>query len=273
MNICIIGCGKMGEAILAGWLAAESGAAAALSAQNFVVVGHTQERCDYLAKRYGVRVQRHMNDISDCSIIVLGVKPQVLGEVLDNLSAVLASSQGEVPLVLSIAAGVTTSTIEGKLNSGVRVVRAMPNTPLQVGKGATAVAAGQTAFAEDVRLVCDLFNCLGLAVQVEEDQINAVCALSGAAPAYFALMIEALSAAGADAGLSYETACALLVQSGLGTFDMMCKTNQTPEQVRVSVCSPGGTTLAALAAMQEGGFSSALKDGVRAAMARAKELA
>ena len=131
MKIGIIGCGKMGEAMLAGWLAASSGAAADISAADILIVGHTAERCAALEQRYDVRTQQGMAGIADADLIVLGVKPQVLGGVLDDLAQELAASDG-APLVLSIAAGVATSTIEGKLGPVVRVVRAMPNTPLQV---------------------------------------------------------------------------------------------------------------------------------------------
>ena len=272
MKIGIIGCGKMGEAMLAGWLAASSGAAADISAADILIVGHTAERCASLEQRYDVRTQQGMAGIADADLIVLGVKPQVLGGVLDDLAQELAASDG-APLVLSIAAGVATSTIEGKLGPVVRVVRAMPNTPLQVEQGATAVAAGVAASPQDVQLVLELFDCLGLAVAIEEEQIDAVGALSGAAPAYFAALVEALTAAGAQAGLPADTACALLVQSGLGTFTLMEATGQTPAEVRTSVCSPGGTTLAALGAMDEAGFARSLDAGVKAAIARAKELA
>lgn len=260
----------MGEAILAGWLGARSGAAADLSAEDFLIIGHTEERCAQLQERYGVRTQRTLDGAADAELIVLGVKPQVLGGVLDDLAQALGGRT--TPLVLSIAAGVPTASIEAKLE-GVRVVRAMPNTPLLIGEGATAVAPGSSADASDARRICDLFDCLGVAVQVREDQIDAVGATSGAAPAYFAALVEGLVQAAVHAGLPEDVAQALLVQSGRGTFDLMQQTGQTPEEVRVSVCSPGGTTLAALAAMDSTGFTDSLRAGVEAAIRRAKELA
>lgn len=272
MKVCIIGCGKMGEAMLAGWLAASPDAPAALSAPDVRIVGHTAERRRVLEERYGVRTQQDMHGIADADLIVLGVKPQVLGSVLDELAGVLAEA-ARMPLILSIAAGVPTTAIESALGDGARVVRAMPNTPLQVGQGATAIASGSAASDQDAQLVKSLFDRLGIAVLVCEDQIDAVGALSGAAPAYFAALVEALVAAGEEAGLPAQTACELLVQSGLGTFCLMQRTGQTPEQVRTAVCSPGGTTLAALAAMEQAGFAPSLNAGVKAAIARAKELA
>lgn len=270
MTIGIIGCGKMGEAILTGWIGARTGVAADLTPADFLIVGHSQQRCEQLRHRHGVRVQTDMSGIQAADIIVLGVKPQVLPEVLSQLAPHL---EGAPHLVVSIAAGVACATIEAALPAGARVVRAMPNTPLQVGQGATAVAAGATATPSDEQLVCDLFDCLGLAVKVREDQIDAVAALSGAAPAYFAALIEALAVAGEQAGLPAAVAEALLVQSGFGTFDMMRATGASPEQTRLSVCSPGGTTLAALAAMDQAGFAASIQAGVKAAIDRAKELA
>ena len=270
MTICIIGCGKMGEAILTGWIGARTGAAAALAPADFLVVGHSDQRCEQLRQRHWVHVQTDMEGVDAADVSVHGVKPQVLPGVLEELAPHLATSPH---LVISIAAGGASATIEAALPAGVRVVRAMPNTPLQVGQGATAVAAGASATPSDQRLVCDLFESLGVAVEVHEDQINAVAALSGAAPAYYAALIEALVAAGERAGLPAPLGEALLVQSGFGTFDMMRKTGASPEQTRVAVCSPGGTTLAALSAMDRGGFASSIQDGVQAAIDRAKELA
>lgn len=270
MTIGIIGCGKMGEAILTGWLHAQTGPAAAFGANDFLIVGHTAKQCESITHRYGVRAQINMDGIEKADIVVLGVKPQVLPGVLVDLAPHL---EGAPHVVISIAAGVPTQTIEEALPAGVRVVRAMPNTPLQVGAGASAVAAGASATQSDLALVRDLFQSLGLAVEVAESQIDAVTALSGAAPAYFAALVEALAAAGEEVGLPRATAEALLVQSGAGTFEMMRKTGQTPEQTRVAVCSPGGTTLAALGAMEDAGFSASLAAGVQAAVRRAKELA
>lgn len=270
MTVCVIGCGKMGEAILSGWLHASAGPAAELTADSFLIVGHSDERCQQLRERFGVRVQQTMEGVGAADIILLGVKPQVLPGILADVAPHL---EGASHLVISIAAGVPTETIEAALPAATRVVRAMPNTPLQVGQGATAVAPGISASAEDAQLACDLFDSLGLAVQVREDEMDAVTALSGAAPAYYAAFIEALVAAGARAGLPSETAEALLTQSGLGTFLMMWETGQTPRQTREAVCSPGGTTLAALGAMEQAGFAASLEAGVRAAIDRAKELA
>lgn len=269
MTVCIIGCGKMGEAILTGWIHASTGRAAQLAPDDFLIVGHSAERCEQLARRHGVRVQQDCTGASAADVIVLGVKPQVLPGVLEQLAPHL---EGAAPLIVSIAAGIPTSAIEAALPAGARVVRAMPNTPLQVGEGATAVAGGATAAPADVRLACDLFDCLGVAMEVSESQIDAVTALSGAAPAYFAALVEALAEAGARAGLPRSTAEALLAQSGLGTFRLMRETGQPAAEVREAVCSPGGTTLAALAAMDQAGFAAAAAAGVQAAIDRAKEL-
>lgn len=270
MTICIIGCGKMGEAILTGWIHARTGEAAHLTPADFLVAGHSTERCDQIARRHAVHVQQGLEGVGAADSIVLGVKPQVLPDILEELAPQIANSPH---LVISIAAGIPTAAIEAALPAGTRVVRAMPNTPLQIGEGATAVAGGATATPADVQLVCDLFACLGMAIKVHEGQMDAVGAISGAAPAYFSALVEALASAGAHVGLPASTCEALLVQSGLGTFQMMRETGQTPAETRMAVCSPGGTTLAALAAMDEAGFAESIDAGVQAALHRAKELA
>ncbi len=279
----IVGGGKMGEAILGGWLAAEEEPAACLSAQNFVVVNPGEERRTYLTERYGVACVADVADTQGADIAVLAVKPQVMRDVLTTVSQMPAYAGAHAPLFVSIAAGLTTEVLledlspEGDPSDAEapppRLVRTMPNMPLQVGAGTTAVCASRTSTDDDVALVRDLFACLGSAYVVAEDDMDAVCALSGSGPAYVAAMIEALRDAGVSCGLDGELAEALALDMTYGTCRLMRQTGRSPEDTRTSICSPGGTTLAALSAMDEAGFSRALSQGVLAAAARSRELA
>lgn len=261
----------MGRAMLSGWLSAKD-SPTAIAPEDVLVVGHTPESCERIREELGVEVTSNIENAGEYDTIVLAVKPQVFPEIMGGLAASIRNFNTK-PLVLSIAAGITCASIASALPEGARIVRAMPNTPLQIGQGATAVAGSSSATTQDVETVQRLFNSLGCAVVVEESQLDAVTALSGAAPAYFASMVEALVSAGIRAGLPEDVACRLLVQSGLGTFQMMIDRNQSPEQTRLAVCSPGGTTLAALSAMDAAGFSEVMDDAVSAAINRAKELA
>lgn len=273
VSIAIVGGGKMGEAILGGWLAAEDGPAAALGAGNFVVANPGEPRRVYLQGRYGVECVADACCIERADIVLLAVKPQVMMSVLENMATLpaYAGAQGG-PLFVSIAAGLSTNRLEAALASGSRVVRCMPNTPLLVGSGVTAVAGGAAATEADIALVRDLFACLGKAFIVEEGDIDAVGALSGSGPAYVAAFIEALRDAGVAQGLDAALAESLAFETVRGTADLMARTGQDVKTTREAVCSPGGSTLAALAAMDEAGFASVVDAGVAAAVRRSKEL-
>lgn len=269
-HIVVIGGGKMGEAVLGGWIAAQEGPAACLSAESFVVANPGEERRTYLQRTYGVACVADAREAVCADIVVLAVKPQVMMGVLEGIAGCGAYGGA---LFVSVAAGLTTETLEHALPDGARVVRTMPNTPLLVGCGATAVAGGAHASEEDVELVRDLFDCLGAAYVVDESLVDAVGAISGSGPAYVAAFIEALRDAGARFGLDARLAEELATQTVRGTAELMARKAQDAETTRIAVCSPGGTTLAALAAMDEAGFAAALDAGVAAAVRRSKELA
>ncbi|MDO4290126.1 MAG: pyrroline-5-carboxylate reductase [Eggerthellaceae bacterium] len=273
-RIAVIGGGKMGEAILGGWIASEKEPAAALGGANITVADPGVERRAYLSERYGVACVADASEIKAADVVLLAVKPQVLMGVLEGIAARPAFAGGEDgPLFVSIAAGMPTEKIEGALPVGARLVRVMPNTPLLVGAGASVVAGGARATRDDVELVRGLFACMGFAEVVDEGDIDAVCALSGGGPAYVAYMIEALRDAGAAQGLDAQLAETLALETVYGTCKLMRETGQAPADTRIAVCSPGGTTLAALSAMDEAGFAHVFDAGVSAAVRRSKELA
>lgn len=274
LRFAVIGGGRMGEAMVGGWIASERGVAAAVSAADVTVADPGEERRAYLTKRYGLACVSDASEVEGADVVVLAVKPQVIMGVLEAMAKMPAFAGGtEGPLFVSIAAGVPTSRIEGALPEGSRVVRVMPNTPLLAGKGASVVAGGAQATAEDAAYVRDLFACMGFAALVDEDDIDAVGAVSGSGPAYVARMIEALRDAGAAQGLDASLAERLAIETIEGTCRLIRTTGQTPEEARIAVCSPGGTTLAALAAMDEAGFMQVFAKGVEAAVRRSKELA
>lgn len=274
VRVVIVGGGKMGEAILAGWLASDQGAAVGLGVGNFVVVNPGKPRRSLLEQRYGVACVADVREVDRADIVVLAVKPQVMASVLSDLAENPAFGGGQAgPLFVSIAAGLTTAGLEAMLPDASRLVRTMPNMPLQLAVGATAIAAGARASEADVDLVRDLFAVLGIAVVVDEADMDAVCAISGSGPAYVAAMVESLTAAGVEQGLDAKLAESLALQTVLGTALLIDETRQSPAAVRESICSPGGTTLAALSAMNEAGFDGVFKAGVAAAVRRSKELA
>lgn len=259
----------MGEAMLSGWIASETGPAASLGAGSFIVVEHSAERCVFLQNEYGVECVAHAEDAQDGDIVVLAVKPQSIDEVAEQI---IGSGRFADSLFISIIAGTTLARLEALLPPAARIVRVMPNTPLTVGKGAVAICASQAGANEDEALVRDLFACLGEAVFVGEADLDAVTGVSGSGPAYVAAMIEYLARAGERQGLDYELAEKLALQTAYGTACLIRETGKSPAVVRESVCSPGGTTLAALGAMDALGIEAVYDAGVAAAVKRSKEL-
>lgn len=268
-TIALVGGGKMGEAIMAGWIASWQDAAACLSGSNFVVVDPTPERREFLASSYGVTCVEDASCLDAADVVVLAVKPQVLEGVLGTVSQAKGLSDA---LFISIAAGWTTSRIESLLPSGAHLVRIMPNTPLMVGAGASCLCGGSCASDSEVEEVRSLFACLGSAWVVNESDMDAVCAVSGSGPAYVAALIEAMAAGAQSVGLPREFGEALATQTVFGTAKLMLDRGQTAEKTRVDVCSPGGTTLAGLDAMYRAGFNPAVEAAVEAARDRSVEL-
>ena len=275
-RIVIVGGGKMGEAILSGWIKAQEGAAAHVAPNHIVVIEPGLDRRRYLSDTYGVTCAEDASAVSEndaLDLVVLSVKPQVMMDVLASISKHAAFAATPGPLFVSIAAGLPIGKIASALPEGARLVRVMPNMPLMVGAGASGVCASASVGAEDVDYVANLFGCLGRAVVVDESDMDAVCALSGSGPAYVAAMIESLRDAAAARGLDAGVAETLALQTVLGTAQLIANTDLSPQQAREAVCSPGGTTLAALDAMNAAGFDRVFDAGVEAAIRRSKELA
>lgn len=267
----------MGEAILSGWLASEVAPAAAIAADDVVVVEPGEERRAYLHETHGVTCVADVADVAGvqaADVVVLAVKPQVMMGVLDSIAQQPVFQGGaEDPLFVSIAAGLPTDRLAEGLPQGAPLVRVMPNMPLMVGAGASGVCGGANATADQVQYVADLFGCLGRAVVVDEADMDAVCAVSGSGPAYVAALVEAMRDAGAAQGLDPALAEVLALQTVLGTARLIDETALTPQTAREAICSPGGTTLAALDAMSAAGFAPSINEGIAAAVKRSKELA
>lgn len=274
-RVLVIGGGKMGEAILKGWIASDIEPADSIVASNIEVAEPGADRRAFLQQTHGVVCHAAAVEVQERpDVVVLAVKPQVMSEVLKPLATADAFQGGaDGPLFVSIAAGLPTQSVAAQLPAGARLVRVMPNMPLAIGAGASGVCGAKSTAAEDVDYVAALFSCLGRAVVVDEADMDAVCAVSGSGPAYVVAMIESLRDAGVRAGLSDEVAQTLALQTVLGTARLLDETGAELAATRESICSPGGTTLAALDAMNAAGFDDVFDAGVRAAVVRSKELA
>lgn len=206
------------------------------------------------------------------TVVILAVKPQVMDAAIRPLAEFIALNSKSSPLVVSIAAGIPIKRLEQALPKGSRVIRVMPNTPCLIGRGASGLATGSAATAEDGRLISDLLATVGIVETVPEPLLDAVTGLSGSGPAYVFQIIEALSDGGVKMGLPRATATRLAAQTLAGAADMLLSTGQHPGVLKDSVTSPGGTTIAGLHAMELGGVRAALIDAVEAATLRSKEL-
>lgn len=262
-RLAVIGGGKMGEAIVGGLLAA-----GALDARDIVVSEPDDRRRTALSDAYGIEVVADATQVlAGVSVVLLAVKPQIIESVVRGLSVSL-----EDRLVVSIAAGITCARLESVLPASARVVRVMPNTPALVGEGMALVSAGTEATAQDIETVVALFSAVGRAVVIEEKHQDAGTAISGSGPAYFALVVDALARAGVAQGLPRETAQQLAVQTMLGTAKMLEVTKIHPEELIDGVASPGGTTIAAIGALESEGVRAAFAKAVSEAVKRSREL-
>ncbi|MCA9011065.1 MAG: pyrroline-5-carboxylate reductase [Planctomycetaceae bacterium] len=210
--------------------------------------------------------------ISGATVVILAVKPQVMDEALRSVAEALRSGTGAGPLVVSIAAGIPIERLEQGLPPKTRVIRVMPNTPCLIGRGASGLAQGSAATSDDAALISELLATVGIVETVPESLLDAVTGLSGSGPAYVFQMIEALSDGGVKMGLPRAIATRLAAQTLAGAADMLLSTGQHPGALKDAVTSPGGTTIAGLHAMEQGGVRAALIDAVEASTLRSREL-
>ena len=263
-RIAILGAGRIGEALIAGLLSSGWREPAEISAS-----ARREERLAELAERYGIAATPdNVEAAARAALVVISVKPQDIDALLGEIGPAVTSEQ----TVLTVAAATSTATIERHLAAGVPVVRAMPNTPSTVHEGIAAICAGAHAADEHVRLAAEALAHLGSVVHVPERSMDAVTAVSGSGPAYFALLAEAMIEAGLLLGLSREISTQLVVQTMLGTAKQLRDEGLHPVELREMVTSPGGTTIAAIRELESAGVRAAFLNAIQAAMTRAREL-
>jgi pyrroline-5-carboxylate reductase len=262
-GLALLGGGRMGEALLGGLLDA------GYEPDGLAVAEVDADRRRDLEERFkGVRVVPSAAwAVADAEIVVVAVKPQDVGSVLEQAATSLAQDT----LVISIAAGVKIATVEAAV-PGRPVVRAMPNTPALVRRAATAIAGGRHATPAHLETAERVLGSVGIVVQVPEQHLDAVTGLSGSGPAYVFLVAEALIEAGVLAGLPRPTADALVRETMLGAAQLLANGDDSPEALRAAVTSPGGTTAAGLHALEQRGVRAAFLDAVRAATERSRQL-
>jgi pyrroline-5-carboxylate reductase len=264
-RVAILGAGTIGESLLSGLLSSGWRTPA-----DVVVTGRREERLAELRERYGVTATLSNTEaIEGASLVVVAVKPQDIEGLLAEIGGALTPEQ----TVISVLAAIPTATIERHLAAAVPVVRAMPNAPATVHEGIAGICAGAHAGDEHLQLAEDALKHLGGVVQVAERYMDAVTAVSGSGPAYFALLAEAMIEAGILLGLGRDTSTQLVVQTMLGTAKLLRDEKMHPVELREAVTSPGGTTIAAIRELEQAGVRAAFLNAIQAAMDRSRELA
>jgi len=263
-RIGFIGAGNMAEAIIRGLLESE-----AVKPDHITASDVMPERLKYMQSTYGINtLAENAELVGGADILVLAVKPQVVGSVLTHIG----SRTDDTKLVISIVAGLTVAAMAAGLGAGTRIIRTVPNTPVFVGEGMVALASDGPARDEDYAVAGALFAPVARIVSIEEKLMDAALGVSGSGPAYGFVMIEALSDGGVKMGLPRHIALELAAQTLLGAAKMCLESGRHPGQLKDMVTSPGGTTIAALHKMEAGGVRSALMDAVEAATRRSEEL-
>ena len=262
-KLVFIGAGNMAEALVKGMTAS-----GVCKADRILVTDVRPERLAFFEKEFGVKgTGDNAVAVEGADVVVLAVKPQLMGEVLTGLKSSMGKS-----LVVSIAAGISTAWIESKLGDGVRVVRVMPNTPALVRSGAAALCAGRWAMEEDLVVAETMMTAVGVAVRVAERDMDAVTALSGSGPAYVFHLMEAMIEAARHAGLDDAVARKLIYATVSGSAKLAEVTGIDPTELRHRVTSKGGTTAAALQVLEEKIVYRAYLEAIAAAHRRAREL-
>ena len=259
VRIGFVGGGNMAEAIIKGITSQGS--------KDILVSEPGEERRGYLRDNYGVETTGFNNDvISNCNIIILAVKPQVMGEILDEIS----SEVTEDKTIVSIAAGITLSYLSSRLKTK-KLIRVMPNTPALVQEGMTVISLCECFSERDISVVREIFMSIGRVITLPEKHMNIVTALSGSGPGFISLFAEAMIDAGISRGMGRADATTLMTQTLLGTAKIL-ETGIETGKLRDMVTSPGGTTAAGLEVFKKEEFTDIIKAAVDAAAKRAEEL-
>lgn len=259
-RLAVIGVGVMGEALLAG--------ARRAGFEDVVVADAAPGRAEQVAQQYDATAASSAEAVEGADVVLLAVKPQYMAQALQQI----APGLGAGSVVVSVAAGVTTATLEDGLGSQVAVVRAMPNTPALIGEGVTAISAGSRAGDADLQVAERLLAGSGEVVTVPEALQDAVTAISGSGPAYLFYLAEAMVDAGVGLGVPRTTATQLVAQTLRGAAGLLTQQDAHPTLLRERVTSPGGTTAAAVAALDAGAVRADVAEAMRAAARRSYEL-
>jgi pyrroline-5-carboxylate reductase len=263
-QVGILGTGNMGEALIHGLLYGHL-----CRPEQICCSDVRAERLKAIREKYGVKSTSHnVEVVKQSDIVILAVKPQIMKQVVEEIAKYLDLSK----LIISIAAGVPLDAIETCVQKDLKLIRVMSNICVSVREGVSAIAGGKHALKEDLMMAKTIFDSVGKSLFIEENLLDAVTGLSGSGPAYIFLIIDALADAGVKVGLSRDDALILAPQTVLGAAKMLIETGEHPGKLKDMVTSPGGTAIAGLHTLEEGGLRTTLINAVEVATERSKAL-
>lgn len=264
MKLGIIGFGNMAEAILGGILSAGF-----VVKEEVTASGKDEAMLTKASEKYGINVEPdNKKVVSDADVILLSVKPQILPDVIAEIKDVCTSDK----LIISIAAGKSLQFIEDAFGCAHKIVRCMPNTPALVGEGSTGICFSSSVSEKEKALALNMFSCVGKAQEVPEKLMDVVVGVSGSAPAYVFMFIEAMADAAVEMGMPRAQAYTFAAQAVMGSAKLLLETGKHPGELKDMVCSPAGTTIAAVRVLEEKGMRAAVMDAVIKCIERSKEL-
>lgn len=264
MKIGFVGTGNMGGSILKGYVKAKPD-----QAENVYVYNHHQEKAEALAAQWKVQAAASIEElVQQCDIVLMAVKPYTFAEIMPQV----AMHMDESKALVSIAAGITIEYLESVLPEKTPVVRIMPNTPALVGEAMSSVSPNSYVTEAILEAVLELFRSVGRAEVTAESMIDAVIGVSGSSPAYVYMFMEALADGAVMEGMPRSQAYQFAAQAVLGAAKMLLETGLHPGELKDQVCSPGGTTIAAVAALEESGFRSAVIKAVHTSAEKSREM-
>jgi pyrroline-5-carboxylate reductase len=263
-KIVFIGAGAMAEALIQGWIKQE-----VIDAKYIYVSNRSdEERLEYLSSNYGVQILKQKEDLLDADLIVLAIKPKDGKVAMESIASYISENTP----ILTVMAGISTETVESILGERP-ITRVMPNTSATIGMSASGIAFNNAVTEEQKKYFYQMLDAIGIVIEVEEDQLHIVTALSGSGPAYLYYLVEAFEKVGTEFGLTKETVRKLMVQTIAGSAAMLQYVDEEPDVLRRKVTSPGGTTEAGIRALEENHFDKAIFECIKSAEAKSRELA
>ena len=264
MKIGFIGLGNMAKAMIKGMLEKKTAAP-----EEILGSSRTRATEEVIRKAYGIRILKNNRETAaEADILILAVKPQMLQEVIDEIR----DDVREDTLIISIAAGKTISWLEETFKRKLKVVRCMPNTPAMVGEGCSGVCRNTRVTDEEMRQCMELISSFGIACEVPEKLINAVGAVCGSSPAFVFMFLEALSDGAVKAGMPRKQASRMAAQAVLGSAKLMLESGLHPGELKDMVCSPGGTTIEGVQALEESGFRAAVMKAIESCVEKSERM-